>query len=102
MFYWPLLLLEVHVLLLDVATFQLGTPARDFLILMDSGSSDFWVGSEICRGADGGGLCFFFFALVLLSIIWQIADNTNSLAPSPVLRSLIRPRVGILPMELVQ
>jgi len=37
-----------------VATFQLGTPPRDFLILMDSGSSDFWVGSEICKGADGG------------------------------------------------
>jgi len=31
-----------------LATVQLGTPPRDFLILMDSGSADFWVGSEQC------------------------------------------------------
>lgn len=32
-----------------LATIQMGTPPRDFLILMDSGSSDFWVGGENCQ-----------------------------------------------------
>jgi hypothetical protein len=32
-----------------VATVQIGTPPRDFKILMDSGSADFWVGSENCQ-----------------------------------------------------
>lgn len=32
-----------------LATVQIGTPPRDFLILMDSGSADFWVGSEQCQ-----------------------------------------------------
>ncbi|PCH42313.1 acid protease [Wolfiporia cocos MD-104 SS10] len=31
-----------------VATVQIGTPAQDFLFLMDSGSADMWVGSETC------------------------------------------------------
>jgi len=33
-----------------IATVQLGTPPKDFRILMDSGSADFWVGSENCDG----------------------------------------------------
>ncbi|EGN99098.1 hypothetical protein SERLA73DRAFT_160630 [Serpula lacrymans var. lacrymans S7.3] len=39
-----------------IATVQIGTPAQDFKILMDSGSADFWVGSETCQ-AQGGGTC---------------------------------------------
>ncbi|PPQ83461.1 hypothetical protein CVT25_007052 [Psilocybe cyanescens] len=39
-----------------LATVQLGTPPRDFLILMDSGSADFWVGAENCQ-SEGGGDC---------------------------------------------
>jgi len=38
-----------------LATIQIGNPARDFSILMDSGSSDFWVGSEDCQSTSGGG-----------------------------------------------
>ncbi|TDL16982.1 acid protease [Rickenella mellea] len=38
-----------------LATIQIGTPPRDFKILMDSGSADFWVGSETCVSENGGG-----------------------------------------------
>lgn len=34
-----------------VGTVSLGTPPRDFNILMDSGSADFWVGAENCQAA---------------------------------------------------
>ena len=30
-------------------TVQMGTPPRDFLILIDSGSADLWVGGEGCQ-----------------------------------------------------
>lgn len=33
----------------------MGTPPRDFLILMDSGSADLWVGAENCQSQNGGG-----------------------------------------------
>ncbi|KAF9266563.1 aspartic peptidase A1 [Marasmius fiardii PR-910] len=32
-----------------LATIQMGTPPKDFSILMDSGSADLWVGSENCQ-----------------------------------------------------
>jgi hypothetical protein len=38
-----------------LATVQMGTPPRDFLILMDSGSADLWVGAENCQAQAGGG-----------------------------------------------
>ncbi|PPQ63842.1 hypothetical protein CVT24_009055 [Panaeolus cyanescens] len=38
-----------------LATIQIGTPPRNFEILMDSGSADFWVGAENCQSQDGGG-----------------------------------------------
>ncbi|KAI0058780.1 acid protease [Artomyces pyxidatus] len=38
-----------------VATVQIGTPPRDFKLLMDSGSADFWVGAENCQSEGGGG-----------------------------------------------
>ena len=31
-----------------LASVQIGNPPRNFSILMDSGSADFWVGSETC------------------------------------------------------
>jgi len=37
-----------------LATVQIGSPPQDYLILMDSGSADFWVGSENCQSEDGG------------------------------------------------
>ncbi|KAI6155558.1 aspartic peptidase A1 [Pisolithus tinctorius] len=37
-----------------IATIQVGTPAQDFKILMDSGSADFWIGSENCQSSTGG------------------------------------------------
>jgi Eukaryotic aspartyl protease len=36
-----------------VAVLQMGTPPRDFNILMDSGSADLWVGAEQCVSEDG-------------------------------------------------
>ena len=38
-----------------IATIQMGTPPRDFKLLMDSGSADLWVGSENCQSEGGGG-----------------------------------------------
>jgi hypothetical protein len=38
-----------------LATVQMGTPPRDFLLLMDSGSADLWVGAENCASQGGGG-----------------------------------------------
>ncbi|KAF8623629.1 hypothetical protein AX17_007330 [Amanita inopinata Kibby_2008] len=38
-----------------LSTVQMGTPPRDFLLLMDSGSADLWVGSENCQSQTGGG-----------------------------------------------
>ncbi|KAI9434216.1 acid protease [Lactarius indigo] len=32
---------------------QMGTPPRDFRVLMDSGSADLWVGAEGCQSAEG-------------------------------------------------
>ncbi|KAJ7510363.1 acid protease [Mycena galericulata] len=37
-----------------LATIQLGTPPTNYLILMDSGSADFWVASEDCQSTTGG------------------------------------------------
>ena len=39
-----------------IATIQMGTPPRDFKLLMDSGSADLWVGSEGCQ-SQGGSDC---------------------------------------------
>ncbi|KAF5367002.1 hypothetical protein D9758_003985 [Tetrapyrgos nigripes] len=41
------------------ATIQIGSPPRDFSILMDSGSGDFWarVGSEACISEEDGNGC---------------------------------------------
>lgn len=36
------------------ATVQIGNPPRDFRIIMDSGSADFWVGSETNCNSDKG------------------------------------------------
>ncbi|CAE6537646.1 unnamed protein product, partial [Rhizoctonia solani] len=38
-----------------LATLQIGTPPRNFRLLMDSGSADFWVGGEACQSQAGGG-----------------------------------------------
>jgi hypothetical protein len=38
-----------------LATVLIGNPSRNFSILMDSGSADFWVGSEQCTSTNGGG-----------------------------------------------
>jgi len=37
-----------------LATVQMGTPPQDFLLLMDSGSADLWVGAENCQSQAGG------------------------------------------------
>lgn len=37
-----------------IATVQMGTPPREFKLLMDSGSADLWVGAEGCKSVTGG------------------------------------------------
>ncbi|KAH9481636.1 putative aspartic-type endopeptidase CTSD [Psilocybe cubensis] len=37
-----------------MATVKMGSPGRNFNLLIDSGSADLWVGSEGCMGDDGG------------------------------------------------
>jgi len=37
-----------------LATIQIGTPPRDFQLLVDSGSADFWVPGENCQSQQGG------------------------------------------------
>ncbi|KAG7451050.1 aspartic peptidase A1 [Guyanagaster necrorhizus] len=37
-----------------LATIQMGTPPQDYLLLMDSGSADTWVGAENCQSTSGG------------------------------------------------
>jgi len=37
-----------------LATIQIGTPPQNYLILMDSGSADFWVASDQCQSQAGG------------------------------------------------
>lgn len=50
----PLLFLQRSQDVGYLATIQIGTPPQDFLILMDSGSADLWVGAEKCRSQAGG------------------------------------------------
>lgn len=50
-----------------LATVQMGTPPQDFLLLMDSGSADTWVGSEQCVSDAGGDCVSGSFALPLAS-----------------------------------
>ena len=38
-----------------IATVQMGTPPRDFKVLMDSGSADLWVGAEGCQSSETPG-----------------------------------------------
>ena len=40
-----------------IATIQVGTPPRDYSILMDSGSADFWIGGEKCKSSSTDGGC---------------------------------------------
>jgi len=40
-----------------IAVVQIGTPPKDFRILMDSGSSDLWVGATDCKDQQTGVAC---------------------------------------------
>jgi Eukaryotic aspartyl protease len=56
-----------------IATVQMGTPPRDFKLLMDSGSADLWVGAEGCKSLAGGDCVSFtsdfFFPFINLLIL---------------------------------
>lgn len=51
-----------------IATIQMGNPAREFKLLMDSGSADLWVGAEGCKSVDNGDCVSFTFRLVFLPL----------------------------------
>lgn len=48
-----------------IATVQMGTPPRDFKLLMDSGSADLWVGAEQCQSEDGGDCVSFYSGITI-------------------------------------
>lgn len=48
-----------------IATIQIGTPPQNFNILMDSGSADFWVGSETCQSQQGTCVSFLSIAAAI-------------------------------------
>jgi hypothetical protein len=52
-----------------VAVVQIGTPPRNFNILMDSGSADFWVGAEACVSENGGDCVSPSFIQSILAIL---------------------------------
>lgn len=59
-----------------IATVQMGTPPREFNLLMDSGSADLWVGAEGCKSVTGGGCVSFisdlfspFINLLILAVL---------------------------------
>lgn len=45
---------------------KIGSPPKTFNLLVDSGSSDLWVGAEGCQGDDGGSCVILEFSLRLL------------------------------------
>jgi len=59
-----------------IATVQMGTPPREFKLLMDSGSADLWVGAEGCTSVAGGDCVSFtselfspFINLLILTVL---------------------------------
>jgi Eukaryotic aspartyl protease len=62
---------------LDIGTVQLGTPPKDFRLLIDSGSADLWVGAEGCIADDGSGSC-------VSPIIWSNGTVSNFLLSTNV------------------
>ena len=79
---------------------QIGTPPRDFLILMDSGSADFWVGAENCQSDAGGGCVSRLLSLDMfpkkISNAQSFREITNSSGPSPVAHSMTPARLSLL------
>ncbi|KZS92656.1 acid protease [Sistotremastrum niveocremeum HHB9708] len=59
-----------------VGQIQIGTPPRNFLLLMDSGSADLWVGSENCQSSAGGGCGNHTFLGSTSSSSFQQGDTT--------------------------
>lgn len=55
-----------------VAVVQMGTPPRDFHVLVDSGSADLWVGAEGCKSVTGNDCVSFTSDLFFPFINWLI------------------------------
>ncbi|KDQ53200.1 hypothetical protein JAAARDRAFT_72709 [Jaapia argillacea MUCL 33604] len=86
-----------------IATVQIGTPPRDFNLLVDSGSSDLWVGAENCISESDGSPC----AHQLLgstssstfndsSLVWSISYGTGHLTGH-----IIQDNIAIAGMKLI-
>lgn len=67
-----------------IATVQIGTPPRNFNILMDSGSADFWVGSEGCQSVDGGG-CVGSSPILANTLISHLGVGQSRVSRTPIL-----------------
>jgi hypothetical protein len=68
-----------------IGIIQMGTPARDFKVLMDSGSADLWVGAEKCQSVAGGDCVSFtsdlFSRFINLLILTALKGNHVFLGP---------------------
>ena len=80
-----------------LATVQMGTPPQNFTVLVDSGSADFWVGSEACLSEQGGCVSlshYSYLDIFITNFILYNREITFSSGHNPVALSQIHQRAS--------
>lgn len=72
-----------------LATVQIGTPPQNFVMLMDSGSADMWVGSENCQSQQGGCVRPQISDIFVINHSSYVRETTGSLVHRAPARSRI-------------